>query len=140
VRDYIRSLREETTVVLTTHDMDEADRLSDRVAIIDKGSLLELDTPENLKSRVGEGDVLGIRLSHGQEQKVNEMLGDLPDSLRSLICNNGTLRLVASDTMETLPSVFGELRKNGLEVEDVSIRKKTLEDVFIALTGRRLRE
>ena len=140
VRDYIKSLRSKTTVVLTTHDMDEADRLSDRVAIIDHGRLLELDTPDGLKSRVGAGDVLGIRLSNGQEKKLDQLLGDLPDSLRSLICQDGMLRLVASDTMETLPAVFEELRRNGLEVEDVSIRKKTLEDVFIALTGRRLRE
>ena len=67
-------------------------------------------------------------------------MGDLPDSLKNLICQDGMLRLVASDTMDTLPTVFSELRNNGLEVEDVSIRKKTLEDVFIALTGRGLRE
>jgi ABC-2 type transport system ATP-binding protein len=140
VRDYIKSLRSETTVVLTTHDMDEADRLSDRVAIIDNGCLLELDTPDGLKSRIGAGDVLGIRLSNGQEKKLDDLMGDLPESLRNLICQNGTLRLVASDTMATLPTVFSELRNSGLEVEDLSIRKKTLEDVFIALTGRRLRE
>jgi len=140
VRDYVKSLRSETTVVLTTHDMDEADRLSDRVAIVDRGRLLEIDTPDRLKSRVGAGDVLGIRLANGQENKLDKMLGDLPDSLRSLICKDGMLRLVATDTMETLPAVFGELRRSGLEVEDVSIRRKTLEDVFIALTGRRLRE
>ncbi len=140
VRDYVKSLRTNTTVVLTTHDMDEADRLSDRVAIIDHGCLLELDTPDGLKSRVGAGDVLGIRISNGQDEKVNKMLGDLPENLRNLICQDGMLRLVASDTMETLPAIFEELRGNGLEVDDVSIRKKTLEDVFIALTGRRLRE
>ena len=140
VRDYVKSLRTETTVILTTHDMDEADRLSDRIAIIDHGRLLELDTPDGLKNRIGAGDVLGIRLSDGQETKLDEMLGDLPDSLKNLICQDGMLRLVASDTMDTLPTVFSELRNNGLEVEDVSIRKKTLEDVFIALTGRGLRE
>jgi ABC-2 type transport system ATP-binding protein len=140
VRDYVKSLRTETTVILTTHDMDEADRLSDRIAIIDHGRLLELDTPDGLKNRIGAGDVLGIRLSDGQETKLDEMLGDLPDSLKNLICQDGMLRLVASDTMDTLPTVFSELRNKGLEVEDVSIRKKTLEDVFIALTGRGLRE
>jgi ABC-2 type transport system ATP-binding protein len=140
VRDYVKSLRTETTVVLTTHDMDEADRLSDRIAIIDHGCLLELDTPFGLKNRIGAGDVLGIRLSNGQEKKLDQLLGDLPESLRNMICQDGMLRLVASDTMDTLPTVFSELRNNGLEVEDVSIRKKTLEDVFIALTGRGLRE
>ncbi len=140
VRDYIKSLRPKTTVLLTTHDMDEADRLADRIAIIDHGKLLELDTSEGLKNRIGAGDVLGIHLSNGQEEKLNQLLGDLPDSLKNLICQNGTLRLVSTETLDTLPAVFQELRKNGLEVEDMSIRKKTLEDVFIALTGRRLRE
>ena len=140
VRDYVKSLRKDTTVVLTTHDMDEADRLSDRIAIIDHGQLLELDTPDGLKNRIGAGDVLGVRLSDGQEKKLDELLGHLPDSLRNLICQDGILRLVTSDTMDTLPAIFNELRNNGLAVEDVSIRKKTLEDVFIALTGRSLRE
>ena len=92
------------------------------------------------------GHILGSAIvevfitEHGQEKKLDELMGDLPESLRNLICQNGTLRLVASDTMDTLPTVFSELRSSGLEVEDLSIRKKTLEDVFIALTGRRLRD
>ncbi|HEY3315535.1 MAG TPA: ATP-binding cassette domain-containing protein [Bacillota bacterium] len=62
VRDYIRSLRRRKTIILTTHNMDEADRLADRVAIIDHGRLLVLDRPEELKRRAGEGDVLEVDL------------------------------------------------------------------------------
>src|SRR5512136_1096315 len=65
VREYIQSLARKKTVILTTHNMDEADRVVDRVAIIDHGELLELDTPEALKRRVGEGDVIEIGLGDG---------------------------------------------------------------------------
>ena len=140
VRDYVKSLRAKTTVVLTTHDMDEADRLSDRVAIIDHGRLLELDTPQGLKDRVGAGDVLSIRLASGQEANLEQLFNDLPDSLQCLSFQDGMLRMIAPDVMEALPAVFEELQRNGLEVEGTSIRKMTLEDVFIALTGRGLRE
>ena len=62
---YIRSMRDEEgkTVILTTHLMEEADKLSDRIAIIDHGKLLRLDTPENLKKVIGEGDVVDMKLS-----------------------------------------------------------------------------
>ncbi len=140
VRDYIKSLRPKTTVVLTTHDMDEADRLSDRVAIIDHGRLLELDTPQGLKDRVGAGDVLSIRLANGQEANLERLPGELPNSLQGLSYQDGMLRMIAPDVMEALPAVIQELQRNGLEVEGTSIRKMTLEDVFIALTGRGLRE
>ncbi len=63
VREYIRSLARRKTVILTTHNMDEADRLADRVAIIDHGRLLVLDTPQALKARLGEGDVLELSLN-----------------------------------------------------------------------------
>ncbi len=63
--NYIRSMRDEEgkTVILTTHIMDEADQLSDRIAIIDHGKLIRLDTPENLKKEIGEGDVVDMKLS-----------------------------------------------------------------------------
>ena len=65
VREYVQGLARRKTVILTTHNMDEADRVVDRVAIIDHGELLELDTPEALKQRVGEGDVVEIGLGDG---------------------------------------------------------------------------
>ena len=60
VRNFIKSLKQDKTIILTTHNMDEADRLADRVAIIDFGKLLLLDTPENLKRSIGKGDILEI--------------------------------------------------------------------------------
>jgi ABC-2 type transport system ATP-binding protein len=140
VRDYIRSLASEKTVILSTHDMDEADRLADRIAIIDHGRLLVLDTSEGLKKRIGAGDILEIRIPEGQEDKLNQLQQALPDSLRNLAYQQGTLRLVGVDTPDVLPPLLDRLRSTRLQIQDMTIRKKTLEDVFIALTGRRLRE
>ena len=74
VRDFIQSLRKSKTVILTTHNMDEADRLSDRVAIIDNGRLLLADTPENLKKTAGTGDILEISLLPVQGKSLQEAL------------------------------------------------------------------
>jgi ABC-2 type transport system ATP-binding protein len=140
VREYIRSLASAKTVILSTHDMDEADRLADRIAIIDHGRLLVLDTSDGLKKRIGAGDILEIRIPEGQEDKLNQLKQILPDSLRNLAYEQGTLRLVGVDTPDVLPPLLDRLRSIRLQVQDMTIRKKTLEDVFIALTGRRLRE
>jgi ABC-2 type transport system ATP-binding protein len=140
VRERIRSLASQKTVILSTHDMDEADRLADRIAILDHGRLLVLDTSEGLKRRIGAGDILEIRIAEGQEDKLDQLQEALPDSLKNLAYQQGTLRLVGVDTPDVLPSLLDRLRSTGLQIEDMTIRKKTLEDVFIALTGRGLRE
>ncbi|MHC1783370.1 MAG: hypothetical protein AB9891_11565 [Anaerolineaceae bacterium] len=67
VREYIHSLARRKTVILTTHNMDEAERVADRVAIIDHGQLLVLDSPQALKASVGEGDILEISLMNGMK-------------------------------------------------------------------------
>jgi len=140
VREYIRSLAPRTTVILTTHDMDEVDRLADRIGIIDHGELLVLDTPEGLKNRIGAGDVMEITLAEGQADKLNKLRPTLPGSLHDLAFQAETLRLVGRDTLEVLPVLLEKLQQAQVEIQDISIRKKTLEDVFIDLTGRRLRE
>lgn len=139
VREYVRSLAPRVTVILTTHDMDEVDRLADRIGIIDQGELLVLDTPEGLKNRIGAGDILEITPAVGQADKLNKLRLTLPDSLRDLAFQAETLRLVGRDTLEVLPVLLEKLQQARVEIQDISIRKKTLEDVFIDLTGRRLR-
>ena len=140
VREYIRSLAKRMTVILSTHDMDEADRLADRIAIIDHGQLLVLDTPEGLKNQIGAGDILEIKISEGQEDALKRLQQALPENLRHLAYQQGTLRLVGVDILDVLPPLLDRLRSTRLQIQDMTIRKKTLEDVFIALTGRRLRE
>ena len=140
VREYIRSLAPETTVILTTHEMDEAERLADRIAIIDHGKLLVLDTAANLKSRIGEGDILEIKIAAGGGYGWPQIQKNLPENLRHLSFANDVLRLVGADIPVVLQPLLESFRQEGLKIEDLTIRKKTLEDVFIALTGRRLRE
>ena len=140
VREHIRSLARDKTVILTTHDMDEVDRMADRIAIIDHGELLVLDTPEALKGRVGPGDVLEIRVAAGEGLDIVQLRKSLPDAVQNLTFDDGTLRVVALEALELLPHLLERIRDAGAEAHDINLRKKTLEDVFIALTGRRLRE
>ncbi len=140
VREHIRSLARVKTVILTTHDMDEVDRMAERIAIIDHGELRVLDTPEALKGRVGPGDVLEIRVSAGDGLNVVQLRKSLPDAVQNLTYDEGTLRVVALEALELLPHLLERIRDAGAEAHDINLRKKTLEDVFIALTGRRLRE
>jgi ABC-2 type transport system ATP-binding protein len=140
VREFIRSLSDSTTVILCTHDMDEADRLADRIAIIDHGQLLFLDTPEGLKNQIGEGDILVIKIPEGQEDKMSRLNQTLPENMRKLSYHQGTLRLVGVDILNLLPLLLDRFQSIDLQIQDMTIREKTLEDVFIALTGRRLRE
>jgi len=140
VREYIRSLAPLTTVILTTHDMDEADRLSHRVAIVDHGQLLVLDTPENLKARIEAGDVLEVRLLDAMPERLTALQHDLPASIGQLALQPDLLRLVGGDVLGALPIVLDAVRRHEIEAGPITVRRKTLEDVFIALTGRGLRE
>ncbi len=140
VREFIQSLAEDKAVILTTHDMDEADRMADRIGIIDHGELLVLDTSENLKNKVGEGDILEIKIADGLEEKLNQLRQNLPANLRHLDYQQGNLRFVGFNIPDVLSDLLEKCKQIDLKIEDMTIRKKTLEDVFISLTGRRLRE
>lgn len=140
VREYIKSLAQRKTVILTTHDMDEAERLSDRVAVIDHGKLLELDTPEGLKNRIGEGDILEIMVADGEKEKILKLKRKPPDSLRNVTFQENTISMMGVDIWNRLPGLLKDLNRYQIKPEDIITRKKTLEDVFISLTGRSLRE
>ena len=140
VRDTIRGLAGRKTVILSTHDMDEADRLADRIAIVDHGRLLVLDTPEGLKKQIGPGDVLEIRIAEGQREELDRLLGALPENLSQLTRHQETLRLVGVEPRQVLLPLLGLLQSSGVQIQDMTIRRVTPEDVFIALTGRRLRD
>jgi ABC-2 type transport system ATP-binding protein len=140
--NYIRRLRDEEgkTVILTTHLMDEADRLSDRIAIIDHGKLLRLDTPSNLKKVIGEGDVVEMKLSNpDKNEEVLEILKTM-DGVDSVVKVEDTLNIRALDAVGKLPQIIDAVESTGGQVLDLSIRQNTLEDVFIDLTGTGLRE
>ncbi len=140
VRDFIKSLSSDKTIILTTHNMDEADRLSDRIGIIDQGKLLLIDTPEKLKQTVGQGDILEIELptlETGQEEALSHALSGCCDEVRLL---NQTLLVRSKNLMKKIPVITENLRELNLESQKMTIRQNTLEDVFIHLTGRKLRQ
>ncbi|HEY43640.1 MAG TPA: ABC transporter ATP-binding protein [Anaerolineae bacterium] len=143
VREYIQSLAQEKTVILTTHNMDEADRLANRVAIIDHGKLLELDTPTVLKKRVGEGDVVEIELESALDPviagQVEAAVLPLVDQVH-MDHETSTLTVRALNAVGALASILDALEKSGVQAGEVRVRENTLEDVFIQLTGRRLRQ
>lgn len=140
VRDFIRALAQEKTVILTTHDMDEADRLSNRVAIIDHGKILLIDTPERLKEKSGMGDVLQIRIGGGSKETIDKILLLMPPEIAQKKYVDGFFLLGGKDILEHIPTVNQLLKNFNLTLQDMTIRKRTLEDAFIAMTGRGLRE
>lgn len=140
--NYIRFLRDEEhkTIILTTHLMDEADQLSNRVAIIDHGKLLKLDTPRNLKKEVGEGDIIEIKLSNSKNN--GETIKNLEniEEIISVVELDGKINLRALNAVGKLPKIITTLEETNVMIDDLSIRQNTLEDVFIELTGTGLRE
>jgi ABC-2 type transport system ATP-binding protein len=137
VRDYIRSLAQVKTVILTTHNMDEAERLADRVAIIDHGRLLVVDRPEALKRTMGQGDVLELTLRNGDLPRALEMI---KQAVPKASAENHTLVVRAPDLVTQLPELIDKLRIVNITPTEIKLRTNTLEDVFLALTGRKLRD
>jgi len=140
--NFIRSLRdnEGKTVILTTHLMDEADGLSDRIAIIDHGKLLRLDTPQNLKKEFGEGDIVEIHLA---DPKMNqEVISKLKtmETIDSVTEVDGKINIRTLNGVGKLPEIMSKVQDMNTEVADLSLHPNTLEDVFIELTGTSLRE
>ena len=139
--DYIADLpKKGKTLILTTHDMDEADYLSDRVAIIDHGDLLVLDTPQKLKSSIGEGDVLELAFEEGADLEAAARDFKKRKEVISALVSGGRVNVRMLDAMSHLPDIFEFVKDHGSNVRDVRYRGNTLEDVFISLTGRALRE
>jgi ABC-2 type transport system ATP-binding protein len=120
--------------------MDEAERLSDRIAIIDHGKVLVIDTPEKLKEKSGMGDLLQICVRETDEAQARKLLNALPSNLSEKRYSEGVFYLGAEDLLELIPVLRKIFSDCGLKVEDMTIRKRTLEDAFISMTGRGLRE
>jgi len=137
--DAVRRLREEgITVVLTTHYMEEADELCDRVAIIDHGKILVEDTPAALKSSVGAQKVYALDLSdHEDTATLIEQLKKM-QGVRSVEPTPGGVRIFADNADGLLPEIVQASNLYGLR--DLTITETSLETVFIRLTGRDLRE
>ncbi len=139
--DEVRRLRSEgVTIFLTTHYMDEADGLCDRIAIIDDGKIVSEGTPNSLKQQIA-GDIisLGLQMQNGTGAHVKEALHAL-SFLRELQETDAGMQLYVERGEEVLPEVLRLLDHNGATIRTVTLARPTLEDVFLRLTGRSLRE
>ena len=137
VREAVRELARERTIVLTSHNMDEVERLAHRVGIVDHGRLVAEGTPDELKARLGAVDVLEVALARGDPARV---AGALKEATPDLTWEGSVLTLRGRDLARRLPDLLARVAAEGAAVADVRYRGTTLEDVFIQLTGRGLRE
>ncbi|NOZ82559.1 MAG: ATP-binding cassette domain-containing protein [Euryarchaeota archaeon] len=137
--EYIRTLNTEkgVTVFLTTHYMEEAEQLCDRVCIIDHGRILDIDPPERLKHKVGEGEIVEIELTARCEEFVKELE---EAGLRVKSARGCRVSVVAERSEKVLAEVFSLAQKLGTSISSISVREPTLEDVFIHYTGRSIRD
>lgn len=138
VRDYIKSIKKKTTVVLTTHDMEEAEKLSDRICIIDKGKLLVTGTADEIIRTGGHDDLVEIDFKCDPEI---ELLPFLDTKLLSGISISGNMiSFSTKNPTAALENVLKVVSEHNLKVNSLQSRKKSLEDIFISLTGRSIRE
>jgi ABC-2 type transport system ATP-binding protein len=140
VWEVIRGLADEgRTVILTTHYMEEAEALADRIAVIDHGRIAAIDTPTALMERHGSGTTVTFVTEH--EVSSGE-LAALPAVTGARSRRNGvaTHELAVEAADVTVPALYQWAGNTGVELRDVSIRRSTLEDVFLNLTGSRLRD
>ncbi len=136
--EYIKKLaeKENITILLTTHYMEEADALCNRVAIMDYGEIKVLDTPENLKNSL-EGDILMLEIKNGKNffEKVKKL-----HSVKKIHIAENKISMTVRNAEKFAPKVLEFARKNKIFVNSISVRKPSLGDVFLHYTGREIRE
>jgi ABC-2 type transport system ATP-binding protein len=137
--DIIRQFqRRNGTVLLTTHYMDEAERLCDRLAIIDHGQIIAEGTPAELISRLSGHHVVEFAITSGNGAHAHAW-GNLP-GVQSVREEDGLVSLRVNEPHETIPALLGEVQKQHAQLAHLTTRQASLEDVFVQLTGRHLRE
>ena len=139
VRDFIRETARNKTVIVTTHNMDEAERIANRVAIIDSGRLLQLDTPDNLKRSIGKGDVMEMKLHCVDPTSLARAEKDLKALGFEVSREEDRFNIRAMNLVPRIHEVYQLLEGEKINVQEMKVRENTLEDVFIHLTGKSLR-
>jgi len=137
--EHIAALRSErgATVFLTTHYLDEADALSDRIVIIDQGRIVASDTSDNLKAQVS-GDLVDLEVAADDQVRVAaERLGSIASGVD---VDGRHVRGRVQRAGRVVPSLFRELESGGVSLDSIEVHRPTLDDVFLSLTGRSLRD
>jgi len=131
--------RRQLTILLTTHYMDEADRLCDRIAIVDHGQLVALDTPANLKHSVPGNNVIEVQFQDPPEDW-EERLGAIPDVTGVQNEGAGMFRVLTGNGSRTTTELVGMAVRADIAIRTLSVQNTTLDDVFVHYTGRQLRD
>ena len=139
VWEYIRRLKEEfhMTLFMTTHYLDEADRLCDRIALIDRGKVLKIGSPRELKESIG-GDIVEVEVLDGSADLSGSISGIR--HVLSVRKNGAEYRIKTEFGEETAPAIMDALRVAGAKVVRISITQPTLDQVYLEYTGRSIRE
>ncbi len=141
VHDLLQQLRTESelTISLTTHYMDEAESLCDRIAIVDGGKVIALDTPAGLKASVAGSDRIELKVA-GDPEQAAAVLRAQEYAREVEVAPGGQLSFCADNGAQAIPRVLDALEAAGVRVDAISLRRQSLEDVFIRFTGRTLRD
>lgn len=145
LRELIAQLKQEGhTILLTTHYMEEADQLSDRIGIIDAGKVIALDTPEGLKRRINKKEIVRLEVS-GWQDYIGEKLRTLSEVENLVVRRQAEadlweVNMQATNARSLLPKIVENISQNGTRLVNMNIVKPSLEDVFIHLTGKALRD
>ncbi len=137
--DYIKLLnkRSKTTIILTTHYIEEADFLCDRVAFIDKGNIIALDTPNALKEKMG-GDIISLEIEDITDKAEKVFKGI--EWAKAVSRHDAFIDLTVEHGEKRIPELVLLAKKHGIEIKAVSLHKPSLEDVFIHYTGKTIRD
>ena len=140
--EYIRKIHKEfeMTLFVSTHYMEEADKLCDRVGIIDFGKIQIIDTPEIMKNAMGN-DMISFSLIDGiakQDELINRI--KQIEFVNQVTRKQGEITIKSSQCSEVIPKIFQTITEMGIEIDSLSLNKPTLDDVFISYTGHNLRD
>jgi ABC-2 type transport system ATP-binding protein len=137
--EYIKELNQarKVTVFITTHYLEEADFLCDRVAIIDHGKIQAINTPAKLKENLVKGSIIDLHVSEGRDRFVKYLQ---ESGFKPQLMNENSIRILVSQGKKTIPQLFKTAENMKIEIETISMHEPSLEDVFIHYTGKAIRD
>jgi len=137
--NYIRKLKEEydMTIFVTTHYLEEADMYADRIAIIDRGKIMAIGSPKELKERIG-GDIISLKTTNDDEAM--KIISSVTDGILDVKKVEEGIRIKVKNGEEKAPVILEALLKSGIRVTRLSITEPTMDEVYMEITGRRMRD